>query len=288
MQYGVILTHGCDPRWAPVLQFASNAARRNHNLIVADQLDYWIVQYRPKRIKWITYLRLHRERIHIQDIPMTTRVFKRAFDILFSLMMLIILFPLLLSVALLVKITSQGPILIFQKRLSIQSRDTLDALRVGIGRDDVEQILNKCETFTLIKFRSMKEISWLSQKMDSEIPIRLQQDPRITPIGRWLRRFGIDELPALWNVLIGKMTLIGPSAESPYRISALAQEIPERVFLLGVKPGLLSLSDLIPAGISLIEEYRDRARIDRMYIQCISICSDVKILFYYCLRWVPQ
>jgi lipopolysaccharide/colanic/teichoic acid biosynthesis glycosyltransferase len=118
---------------------------------------------------------------------------KRCFDIIFSSLGLVILFPLFIFTAAIIKLTSEGPILFVQKRVGINGR-----------------------IFLLYKFRTMIEnaeskIEELLDRNEMKGPIfKITNDPRLTPIGAFLRKSSIDELPQLWNVLIGDMSLVGP------------------------------------------------------------------------------
>jgi lipopolysaccharide/colanic/teichoic acid biosynthesis glycosyltransferase len=142
---------------------------------------------------------------------------KRGVDLVLALLLLTLMAPLLLLAALLVKLTSRGPVLYSQGRLGRHSRP-----------------------FTLYKIRTMAD------QCESLTGIRwsIPGDPRVTPLGRFLRRAHLDELPQLWNVLRGDMSLVGPRPERPEFVSQLEQVIPRYRERLLVRPGLTGLAQL--------------------------------------------
>jgi exopolysaccharide biosynthesis polyprenyl glycosylphosphotransferase len=181
---------------------------------------------------------------------MTSRI-KRIFDLVIALLMLIALSPLMLLTAIAVKLDSSGPIFYSQ-------------LRTGL----------KCQPFRVYKFRSMYQdaeqrgVQWASQ-----------HDPRITRIGRWMRLMRIDELPQLWNVLRGDMSLIGPRPERPEFDSKLAEVIPYYEVRYLVKPGITGWAQVMyPYGASIQDAYEKMAY-DLYYIKNYSIWLEIAIAF---------
>lgn len=185
---------------------------------------------------------------------------KRMFDFIASLFGIIILFPLLLLLALIVKLTSKGPVLFRQQR---------------VGRKGV--------LFTLVKFRSM------TVKQDSNSTVSVRGDVRITPIGAFLRKFKLDELPELWNVLLGEMSLVGPRPDVPGFADLLEGE--DRL-ILELRPGITGPASLkyaneeeILAKVDNPEQYNqevifpDKARINLDYYYRQNIWLDLKIIF---------
>ncbi len=138
---------------------------------------------------------------------------KRAFDLFFSVVGLLVLSPVLLLVAIAVKLSSRGPVLFRQQR-------------VGLGG----------ERFWMLKFRSMVE-----NAEDLGLGVTRDGDPRITAVGRFLRKTKLDELPQLWNVLVGEMSFVGPRPEVPRYV---AQYTPEQRRVLELKPGITDLATL--------------------------------------------
>ena len=185
---------------------------------------------------------------------------KRLFDFTASLFGLIILFPLFLAIALLIKISSKGPIFFRQER---------------IGKNG--------SIFTLVKFRSMKTLQ------QSASTVSVKGDVRITPVGVFLRRFKLDELPELWNVLVGEMSLVGPRPDVPGFADLL--EGNDRL-VLKLRPGITGPASLkyaneeeILAKVTHPEQYNkevifpDKVRINLDYYYRQNIWLDLKIIF---------
>lgn len=173
------------------------------------------------------------------------RYVKRAVDIIFAFVLLLLLSPILLITYLLVKITSPGPAFFVQMRVGLHERQ-----------------------FKIYKFRSMV----VSHKVDPNEQVYLG-DPGITPIGRFIRRFKIDELPQLWNVLIGDMTLVGPRPTLPEH---LQNYTPEQRRRYAVVPGLTGWAQVNGNVMLPLDE---RIQHDLWYIDHLSPLLDLRILF---------
>ena len=180
------------------------------------------------------------------------RVLKRALDIALSLAGLLIAAPAMLLVALLVKLTSPGPILYHQRR-------------VGQGQ----------RVFTIHKFRSMRR----DGEADTGAVWAKANDTRLTPIGRFLRSTRLDELPQLWNVLRGEMSLVGPRPERPEFVSDLSQQIPFYGERHVVKPGLTGWAQVRYAYGASVEDALEKLQYDLFYIKHMSVAFDLFILF---------
>ena len=180
---------------------------------------------------------------------------KRAFDIIASGLGLIILSPLFLIVAVLIKVTSPGPVLYLQKRVGLNDR-----------------------RFALYKFRSMykgshEKLSELAEKNEAKGPIfKMKKDPRITPFGRFMRKFSIDELPQLFNVFVGEMSLVGPRPPLPQEV---AQYEPWQRRRLSMRPGITCIWQV--SGRSKIG-FDEWMKLDLVYIDNWSLSLDFKIL----------
>jgi lipopolysaccharide/colanic/teichoic acid biosynthesis glycosyltransferase len=109
-------------------------------------------------------------------------------------------------------------------------------------------------------------------------------DPRITPIGRWLRKTRLDELPQFWNVLKGEMSLVGPRPERAYYVNQILKKAPEYRQLFKIKPGITSLGMVKYGYASSVEEMIERMRYDLIYLANRSFLLDLKILLYTVLR----
>jgi exopolysaccharide biosynthesis polyprenyl glycosylphosphotransferase len=180
---------------------------------------------------------------------------KRVMDIVLSALLLVLLFPFMTLVAILIKLTSKGPIIYRQVRCGLYGR-----------------------RFVLYKFRSMKdgaedvlwEIKHLNE-MDGPV-FKMRNDPRVTPLGRFLRRSSIDELPQFWNVLKGDMSLVGPRAPLPEEVREYSRWQRRR---LSVKPGITCLWQV--SGRNEID-FHEWMKLDLQYIDNWSLLLDVKIL----------
>ncbi|MBI4235133.1 sugar transferase [Candidatus Peregrinibacteria bacterium] len=192
------------------------------------------------------------------------KVTKRSLDIIGAIFGFIIFSPLFLGVALAIKINSKGPIL-FSKL-----DDGSPAQRIG----------QKGKPFTFYKFRSMypnthskrfNELKNLNTREDGPL-MKIKNDPRVTGVGRFIRKYSLDELPQLYNVLIGNMSLVGPRPHLPEEVENYQKH--DR-FLLTIKPGLTGLAQI--SGRSDLK-FEEEARLDRYYIENWSIFKDLKII----------
>jgi sugar transferase (PEP-CTERM system associated) len=184
------------------------------------------------------------------NVNNTMRRLKRFFDIGFALTLLICTLPLLLLAAIAVRLDSPGPILYRQKRVGLHGK-----------------------LFTVYKIRSMR--------MDAEAKGAVwadKQDPRVTRVGRFLRKTRIDELPQLINVLKGEMSVVGPRPERPEFVSELAEKLPYYNVRHTVKPGITGWAQVsYPYGASL-EDSRYKLEYDLFYIKHLSTLLEAKIL----------
>lgn len=185
-------------------------------------------------------------------------VFKQALDLAVSFVALIMLTPLFIGVALAIKMTSPGPVLFRQKRCGLNGRP-----------------------FVMLKFRSMvtdaeqrkQELAALNE-MGGPV-FKVTNDPRITPIGRWLRKYSIDEMPQFFNVFRGEMSLVGPR---PLPVDEVQRfDDPAHRRRLSVKPGLTCLWQV--SGRNNVKDFKDWVRLDLEYIDNWSFWLDLKILW---------
>jgi len=138
-----------------------------------------------------------------------------------------------------------------------------------------ERIGYKGKAFVIHKFRSMR--------VDAEKngpALSSEKDPRITPWGRTMRKWRLDELPQLWNILKGEMSFVGPRPERKFYIDQLNQRTPYFRYLLKVKPGLTSWGMVQFGYASTIEEMIERMKYDLAYIENVSLLLDLKIMVY--------
>lgn len=189
--------------------------------------------------------------INIRRIPLDNlgnAFIKRTMDILGSLVLIICTSPIMLTAALITKLTSKGPVIFKQKRVG----------------------LNK-QLFTMYKFRSMKV------NASEETGWSTDNDPRKTKFGSFIRKFSIDELPQFFNVLKGDMSLVGPRPELPHFVEAFREEIPLYMVKHQVKPGITGLAQI--NGYRGDTSIKKRIEFDIYYIENWSILMDISILF---------
>ena len=177
------------------------------------------------------------------------KVVKRLFDILFSLVLLIILSPLLLVVSVIIKLQDGGPVFYKQTRLT----------QFG-------------QKFDIIKFRSMR----VDAEKDGVARLASEHDDRITPVGKFIRMVRIDELPQLINILKGDMSVVGPRPERPEIVEKILEEVPEFNYRLKVKAGLTGYAQVYGKYNTKL---KDKLLFDLMYIQNYSIFLDIRIMF---------
>lgn len=187
------------------------------------------------------------------SMPAWQRSVKRFFDVTISTFALIILSPYFIYVAIRIKLNSKGPILYQQER-------------IGKGG----------KPFVIYKFRSMYD------NAEKGLPPQLTQedDPRITSYGRFMRKYRVDELPQLFNVLKGDMSIVGPRPERSYFIQQIIEEAPYYCLLYKIKPGLLSWGPIKVGYTHSIAEMKERLNYDIIYMDNMSIFNDIKIIAY--------
>lgn len=177
---------------------------------------------------------------------------KRIMDIVISLLAMILLSPIYLITALVVKSTSPGPVFYAQERIGYHGRP-----------------------FRMHKFRSM-----YIDAEESGPALSKDNDPRITPFGRFMRKVRLDEIPQFWNVLRGTMSIVGPRPERQYYIDQIVKRAPEYLLLQRVKPGITSWGQVKYGYASNVDEMIERLRYDLLYLDNMSITTDLKIMVY--------
>ncbi len=182
---------------------------------------------------------------------------KRALDIILALVLLILTSPLFILTAILVKATSRGPVLIRQRRISRNEED-----------------------FILYKFRSMFATSpdGQSEKNGAVWTANNNQDPRITPIGRFIRKTHLDELPQLWNILKGNISFVGPRPERPEFVGGLKKDILYYDLRHSVKAGLTGWAQVNYKYGSSVTDAKEKLKYDFYYIKNRSIFFDFLII----------
>jgi lipopolysaccharide/colanic/teichoic acid biosynthesis glycosyltransferase len=199
----------------------------------------------------------------------------RAMNLVLATVGLVVLLPVLILVALIVKLTSRGPIFYTQTRVGIDRRwrPTL-----ALQEKRVQDLGGAA--FTIYKFRTMFE----DAEGKSGAVWAAQNDPRVTPAGRFLRKFRLDELPQLFNVLRGDMNIVGPRPERPSIVARLREDIHEYPFRQRVRPGITGLAQINQNYDTCLEDVRAKVRFDLEYLRRQSLAEDFRIM----LRTVPS
>jgi len=177
---------------------------------------------------------------------------KRMIDVLVSVLVLIICSPLYIFTAIGVKLSSPGPVFYRQIRIGRYGRP-----------------------FRIFKFRSM----YVGAEKQG-IALSKENDSRITPFGKFLRKSRLDEIPQFYNVLIGEMSLVGPRPERKYFIEQILPIAPQFVLLHRVRPGITSWGQVKYGYAKNVDEMIERLKYDIIYIENMSLYLDVKILIY--------
>lgn len=177
---------------------------------------------------------------------------KKLIDITTALLGMVMLLPLMIFAAVRVKLSSKGPVFFSQERIGYKGKP-----------------------FRMYKFRSMVEGAEKNGPALSS-----ENDPRITKWGKLMRKWRIDELPQLWNILVGEMSLVGPRPERRFYIDQVIAQAPYYKYLLKVKPGLTSWGMVQFGYAENVEEMIERSKYDLLYIENISLALDLKIMLH--------
>ncbi len=191
--------------------------------------------------------------INIRNVPLTNignKIIKRGFDIVIGILAAIIFSPVMIVTAILVKCTSKGPIIYAQDRVGLHNRP-----------------------FRMYKFRSME----VQREQDEKGKWTQKNDPRVTKVGKVIRRLSIDELPQLFNVIKGEMSLVGPRPERPFFVEKFKEEIPRYMVKHQVRPGMTGWAQI--KGYRGDTSIRKRIECDLYYIENWTLGLDIKIMF---------
>lgn len=196
---------------------------------------------------------------------------RRTLNVLVALVGIVIAAPVMALVAVLIKLTSPGPVFFAQTRVGLDRRDPGDR---GNGR----RLLDLGgKPFRIYKFRTMYVQKKAEQVWAS------QHDPRVTSVGRVLRKYRLDELPQLFNVLLGDMNIVGPRPEQPGIAADLQKQITVYNLRHKVRPGITGWAQINHHYDQSIEDVRRKVSLDLEYIKRQSLTEDLKIM----LRTVP-
>ena len=204
---------------------------------------------RRGKIEYIDYIPV----FTLKTNPANDLVFrrkKRIFDLLFSILAIFLLLPFFIIIACITFLSSKGPILYSQER---------------IGRDG--------KPFIMYKLRSM----YINAEKSGPA-LTLKNDPRVTPWGRFMRRFKLDELPQFYNTIMGSMSVVGPRPEREFWMREIEKESIQFRKLTSIKPGITSLGQVKFGYAINVQEMRKRLRYDLLYLNNLSIKMDIKII----------
>lgn len=176
---------------------------------------------------------------------------KRLLDVAGSTVLILLLLPLYLIIGVVLKLSQEGPLLFIQERIGKHGKP-----------------------FNIYKFRSMK----MDSEIDGQPRLSSTNDSRLTTAGRFLRKHHLDELPQLWNVLIGDMSFVGPRPERKFYINQIMARNPRYAELYQVRPGLTSYATLYNGYTDTMEKMLRRLDMDLDYIEHRSIWTDTKII----------
>ena len=190
--------------------------------------------------------------VNSEVMPVWQRTFKRVIDIVASIISLIIFTPMFIVLAILVKSSSRGPIFFLQERVGKNGRP-----------------------FKIVKYRTM-----VVNAEKSGPQLSSSNDPRITSIGRFMRKTRLDEFPQFYNVLIGDMSLVGPRPERQFYIDQIVKIEPQFLELTKVRPGITSWGQVKYGYAENVDQMLDRMKFDLLYLKNRTLSLDLKIMLY--------
>jgi exopolysaccharide biosynthesis polyprenyl glycosylphosphotransferase len=224
-----------------------------------EQLNCLLRQYESAQSalgRLLLHLHVQQRRLHAGWLAGGSATLKRTFDIVVSFILLMLLSPLFLLIAVLVKLEDGGPVFFAQTR---------------VGRYGREFKMYKVRSMCLDAEQRLKELLALNHHKEG-VTFKLKDDPRITRVGRWLRKFSFDELPQFYNVLRGDMSLVGPRPPVPREVALYSLADRRR---LAVKPGITCIWQT--SGRAEID-FPGQVQLDVQYIERRSLAKDIKIL----------
>ncbi len=244
-----LVTLAVDKREQPLLEemIARLSEKDVEIKIPANTLDILVGSVRINNVLGAVLIDLQTGLMHEWQLNI-----KRLIDFMVSFITLIILSPLLIYIAVRVRLSSPGSIFYQQKRVGYKGKP-----------------------FVMYKFRSM-----FTNAEENGPALSRDNDPRITGWGKVMRKWRLDELPQLWNILIGEMSLVGPRPERKFYIEQIVAKFPYYKYLLKVKPGLTSWGMVQFGYAENVESMIERSKFDLLYIENISLLLDFKIMLH--------
>jgi lipopolysaccharide/colanic/teichoic acid biosynthesis glycosyltransferase len=199
---------------------------------------------------------------------------RRLLNIVLALLGLAIALPVMIIIAVAIKLTSPGPVLYTQTRVGVDRRRNMINAANHRRASDIGG-----RPFTIYKFRTMH----VDAERESGAVWATQNDPRVTRVGRVLRQYRLDELPQLFNVLRGDMNIVGPRPERPTIVAELRESITEYPLRHRARPGITGLAQISQHYDASLEDVRSKVRYDLEYIRRQGVVEDVKIM----LKTIP-
>jgi len=207
-------------------------------------------------VRCLLNLHVQQQRLHAQCLEHGADAAKRTFDIIASVFLLALAGPLLLVIAVLIKLEDGGPVFFSQTR---------------VGQNGIEFKMFKVRSMVLGAELRLADLLGKNKHRDG-VTFKIQDDPRITRVGKWLRKFSFDELPQLYNVLIGDMSIVGPRPPLPREVTKYSPADRRR---LSVKPGITCIWQI--SGRANID-FSGQVQLDVDYIEQQNIWTDLLIL----------
>ncbi|HEX7827450.1 MAG TPA: sugar transferase [Mycobacterium sp.] len=199
---------------------------------------------------------------------------RRVVNVILALLAFVLVSPFVLVIAILIKLTSRGPVIYTQTRVGLDRRSNRP------GNTNHRRALDLGgKPFTIYKFRTMH----VDAEAASGAVWARQQDPRVTTVGRFLRQYRLDELPQLFNVLKGEMNIVGPRPERPTIFAELRDNITEYPLRQRAKPGITGLAQINHHYDVCLDDVRKKVQYDLEYIRRQSLLEDIKIM----LKTIP-
>jgi lipopolysaccharide/colanic/teichoic acid biosynthesis glycosyltransferase len=218
----------------------------------------------------VTVVRRHSADVDIDDASVHPEWMHRVLNVTVAGVGLVVLSPACVVIGALIKLSSPGPVLYTQTRVGLDRRE----MRGDRSNTRREEDLGG-RVFTIYKFRTMR----VDAELSGEAVWATKNDPRITGIGEVLRKFRLDELPQLWNVIRGDMNVVGPRPERPSIFLSLRTQVENYHLRQRVKPGITGWAQINQAYDSSVEDVKNKVALDLDYISNRSLWMDLKIMF---------
>lgn len=198
-----------------------------------------------------------------------SEIANRVLNVVIAVLAVVILVPVMFLIALAIKLTSPGPVFYIQTRVGMDRRRRSATAVFDRRHSDVGG-----RAFNIIKFRSMR----VDAEQGTGAVWATQNDPRVTSIGRFMRKTRLDELPQLFNVIRGDMNIVGPRPERPSIFAQLRQNIQEYPLRQRARPGITGWAQINQAYDSTIDDVRSKVQFDLEYLERQSVVEDLKIM----------